>query len=90
MDIEQHFSNEIHNCSIRKYARTFRAFLIQLTQVWVSFFVYLLPRVRLGVIQRLSYKERMVFMVNIIKQEITIEESLKKKLELICEFSNTT
>ena len=26
-------------------------------------------------------------MVNIIKQEIDIEESLKKKLELICEFS---
>jgi hypothetical protein len=35
-------------------------------------------------------KERMVAMVNIIKQEIVIEESLKKKLELICEFSNTT
>ena len=32
----------------------------------------------------------MGFMVNIIKQEIVIEESLKKKLELICEFSNTT
>ena len=32
----------------------------------------------------------MVAMVNIIKQEIVIEESLKKKLELICEFSNTT
>ena len=31
----------------------------------------------------------MVSMVNIIKQEIVIEESLKKKLELICEFSNT-
>ena len=29
-------------------------------------------------------------MVNIIKQEFVIEESLKKKLELICEFSNTT
>ena len=28
-------------------------------------------------------------MVNIIKQEVVIEESLKKKLELICEFSNT-
>lgn len=28
-------------------------------------------------------------MVNIIKQEIVIEESLKKKLDLICEFSNT-
>ena len=29
-------------------------------------------------------------MVNIIKQEVVIEESLKKKLELIYEFSNTT
>lgn len=29
-------------------------------------------------------------MVNIIKQEVVIEESLKRKLELICEFSNTT
>lgn len=29
-------------------------------------------------------------MVNIIKQEITIEDTLKKKLELICEFANTT
>ena len=29
-------------------------------------------------------------MVNIIKQEVVIEESLKKKLELICAFSNTT
>ena len=29
-------------------------------------------------------------MVNIIKQEIEIEESLKKKFELICGFFNTT
>ena len=29
-------------------------------------------------------------MVNIIKQEVVIEESLKKKLELICEFAKTT
>lgn len=29
-------------------------------------------------------------MVNIIKQEVVIKESLKKKLELICKFSNTT
>lgn len=29
-------------------------------------------------------------MVNIIKKEVVIEESLKKKLELICEFLNTT
>ena len=29
-------------------------------------------------------------MINIIKQEITIEESLKKRLEFICEFSHAT
>ena len=29
-------------------------------------------------------------MVNIIKEEISLEESLKKKLEFICDFCNTT
>jgi hypothetical protein len=29
-------------------------------------------------------------MVNIIKQELPIEESLRKKIELICEFAKTT
>ena len=29
-------------------------------------------------------------MVNIIKEEIPIEESLKRKLEFICEFTKTT
>ncbi len=29
-------------------------------------------------------------MVNIIKEEIPIEESLKRKLEFICEFAKTT
>ena len=29
-------------------------------------------------------------MINIIKEELPIEESLKRKLELICEFSKTT
>ena len=77
-------------CSKRKYARTFRAFLLQLTQIGLVF-LCIGPHVSsLEVIQRLSYKERMVFMVNIIKQEVVIEESLKKKLEQICEFSNTT
>lgn len=28
-------------------------------------------------------------MVNIIKEELSIEESIKRKLELICEFSKT-
>lgn len=29
-------------------------------------------------------------MVNIIKEELPIEESLRKKLKLICEFAKTT
>ena len=28
-------------------------------------------------------------MVNIIKEEISLEESLKKKIEFICDFNNT-
>ena len=28
-------------------------------------------------------------MLNIIKQEIVIDEALKKKIEIICKFSNT-
>ena len=35
-------------------------------------------------------KERDDLMVNIIKQEIDIEWSLKKKLEFICSFCNTS
>ena len=34
-------------------------------------------------------KERDDLMVNIIKQEIDIEETLRKKLEFICSFCNT-
>ena len=34
-------------------------------------------------------KERDDLMVNIIKQEIDIEEALKKKLEFVCSFCNT-
>ena len=68
-------SSILVTCSIRKYARTFRAFLLQLTQIGLVFLCIELPRLSLEVIQRLSYKERMVFMVNIIKQEVIIEES---------------
>ena len=32
----------------------------------------------------------MVFMLNIIKQEIEMEKGLKQKLEFICDFCNTT
>lgn len=34
-------------------------------------------------------KERNDLMVNIIKQEIEVEESLIRKLEFICSFNNT-
>ena len=34
--------------------------------------------------------ERLVYMVNIIKQEINMEESLKRRLDIICDFCNTT
>ena len=29
-------------------------------------------------------------MVNIIKEELSLEESLRKKIEFICDFTNTT
>ena len=32
----------------------------------------------------------MVFMINIIKQEIEMETTLKQRLEFICDFCNTT
>ena len=35
-------------------------------------------------------KGRMVFMINIIKQEIEMEKSLKQRLEFICNFCKTT
>ncbi len=34
--------------------------------------------------------ERLVSMVNIIKQEIDMEEALKWRLDIICDFCNTT
>ena len=34
--------------------------------------------------------ERLVSMINIIKKEIDVEESLRKRLEIICDFCNTT
>ena len=35
----------------------------------------------------LLWKERMETMVNIIKEEIILDESLKKKLKFICDFA---
>ena len=37
-----------------------------------------------------SLKERMVLEMKIIKEELRFEESLKKRLEFICEFSKVT
>ena len=39
------------------------------------------------VCQKIILKERMVSVMKIIKQEIQFEESLKQRLEFICEFS---
>ena len=48
-------------------------------QKWISFFVIKnYPKRKNGII------------VNIIKEELPIEESLRKKLELICEFAKAT
>ena len=52
--------------------------------------MYLTPRLDWKSYKDYPIKERMVSMVNIIKKEIVIEGLLKKKLELICEFLNTT
>ena len=60
--------------------RTIRTLYININSIWVDFFV----------IWKIILQERMVLMINIIKQEITIEESLRQRLEFICEFSHTT
>ena len=39
------------------------------------------------VCKKIILKERMVSVMKIIKQEIQFEESLKQRLEFICEFS---
>ena len=51
--------------SIRKYARTFRAFLIQLTQNWVSFFVYRTSHLSLEVIQKINILTKINEVLNI-------------------------
>ena len=59
----------------------------------VDFFVESPPQVSLArhpTIKNHPKKERMVSMINIIKQEINIDKSLKQRLEFICEFTGTT
>ena len=55
---------------------------MKINQKWLIFFV------AKKVIQ--SLKERMVFEMKIIKEELRFEENLKKRLEFICEFSKVT
>ena len=47
----------------------------------IDFFVFM---------KKVNLEERLVFMINVIKQEIDMEESLRKRLEIICDFCNTT
>ena len=47
----------------------------------IGFFVYK---------KSINLKERRLIVISIIKQELEMEETLKKKIEFICEFSNTT
>ena len=61
--------------------RTIRTFNININSIWVDFLFYR-KIILLG--------KDGVFMINIIKQEITFDESLKHRLEFICEFSHTT
>ena len=42
------------------------------------------------VCEKIILKERMVSVMKIIKQEIQFEESLKQRLEFICEFSKVS
>ena len=50
----------------------------------------LIPRGQLERIQRNHPRGRMVKLINIIKEEIEIEESLESRLRVICDFCNTT
>ena len=71
--------------SLRRYQEEFCSnfysfeFDIQLIQKWISFFV-----------AKNYPKRKDGNMVNIIKEELPIEEHLRKKLELICEFAKAT
>ena len=54
----------------------------KINQKWLIFFI------AKKVIQ--SQKERMVFEMQIIKEELRFDDSLKKRLEFICDFSKVT
>ena len=60
--------------------------LKNLVELWFNLLININSR---NGIDFFCVKERDDLMVNIIKQEIDIEEALKKKLEFICSFCNT-
>ncbi len=49
----------------------------------IDFFVYM-------IYEKINLEERLMFMINVIKQEIDMEEFLRKRLEIICDFCNAT
>ena len=79
------------NRSIDESVRTIRT-LIYRKSIERLIFLLLYSHVSsLEVIQRNHPKGRMVnIMIKIIEQEISFDDTLKKKLEFICDFCNTT
>ncbi len=62
--------------------------LKNLVELWFNLLIKI--NSRNGIDFLLYEKERDDLMVNIIKENLDIEEALKKKLEFICSFCNTT
>ena len=62
--------------------------LKNLVELWFNLLINI--NSRNGIDFLLYEKERDDLMVNIIKENLDIEEVLKKKLEFICSFCNTT
>ena len=79
------------------FDKRFKTFLSNapLTNLFELFSLNLIYRINRKIDFFVSYKEiilieRLVFMINIIKQEIEMDACLKQKLEFICDFCNTT
>ena len=73
-------SSILLTCSIDESVRTFRTLIYRKS---IERLVFLL-------LQRNHPKGRMMFMINIIKQEMEMEKGLKQRLEFICNFCKTT
>lgn len=63
--------------------------LTNLFELFGHWYIGINRKVVFLLLQRNHPKGRMVFIINIIKQEIKMEESLKQKLEFICPFCKT-